>query len=700
MNISINPFQQLWFSDDVQTENCFISLFSDEVLQTAINPVFQGTNVVLMGTQGCGKTMILNLLRPELRLAYWREGKEFPVKPEMRDFVSAGVNLARSRIADLVQITLFQGDEVDERELPLYFGDFFNYLIVQDLLSTIELMGKNPDAFNKIVKFENIDVFASLLSKKDCWFGFMDEVSTFEQLKKRVNERITFYRRWVNGNIDEPLPSDFIKRSKTNVGEPIAQVAESLRAAKVIAQNIPVLIRIDQIEELHRAFTDRQRSLLLTFRKIINRVFASRDARVHYRAGARLYGWNNPEFMSIWGSEAQLENRRDYHLINMDKELFARGEVKNSIFEAFAIDAFKKRICFYFPDQAGIVSDQIVKTTFGKSPKAKERILQLRKKNNIDQVDRALGLDRASDGGTWSAEWKIFLRDLYQTGHEGMLDATLAAAWGLQTGGAHSKVQHREASPPQDQPWKERQWWRKERLDHAVLQLMTRNQQRFMWWGFEDVISLSGCNITVFFHICHRIWDGFLKNEDGIPESRRTNIFDGKSIPPFIQDAGILFASNEWFNKLPEEPGGDSRKSFVEALGTKLNSMMMHDFKMSYPGGNGISIKLSDFDSDNPEVRDVKNFMFDAVGYGVLFETEHSSKSKSSGRRRKFYLNPILCPRFQLPESRTKEPYYWRIDDLIALTDRAKITLPNKRKQSKPNPHTLSLFDDIEDSKE
>lgn len=85
MNITINPFQQLYFSDDTQTENNFVALFSDEVLQTAIHPVFQGGNVVLSGSQGCGKTMILNLLRPEIRIAYWKLGKadEFPVSKGM-----------------------------------------------------------------------------------------------------------------------------------------------------------------------------------------------------------------------------------------------------------------------------------------------------------------------------------------------------------------------------------------------------------------------------------------------------------------------------------------------------------------------------------------------------------------------------------------------------------------------------------------
>lgn len=696
MNISINPFQQLYFSDDTQTENNFVALFSDEVLQAAIHPIFQGGNVVLSGTQGCGKTMILSLLRPEIRIAYWKSKKEFPVRKEMRNFISAGVNLTRSRITDIVQVTLYRGDDADEREMPLYFGDFFNYLIVDDLLNTVETIGNHPEVFDSIVNLSNVEKFVSTLSRQDCWFGYLDGVQTFSQLKDRIAERINFYRRWVNGNLDDLSPPDDIRQSKTNIGEPIARVAECLRQSGMISDNVPVLIRVDQIEELHRAFTDRQRRLLLAFRKMINRVFAARDARVHYRVGTRRYGWSNPDFMGVWGSEARLENRRDYHLIDMDGELFARGEVKNTIFEKFANDAFQKRVGYYFQDVKTDIPKQLAKSVFGKSPKAHERIAQLSRQQDETQIDRGLGLDIASDKNEWSPEWRQYLREIYRSDHAGMLDATLAAAWGRQTGGARSKVQHRELPPPENHPWKERKWWRKERLDQAVLQLMTRSQQRFMWWGYEDIISLSGSNITVFFHICHRIWDGFLKNEDSLPENKRTDIFCGGCISASIQDAGIIFASNEWFNKLPEEPGGNSRKNFVEKLGAKLNEEMMRDLRMSYPGGNGISIMLSEFDSDAPDISELRSFMLEAVGYGVLFETEHSSKSKSSGRRRKFYLNPILCPRFQLPEARTKEPYYWKVDELLDLAMKAQVTLPRRRSAQEKTPENLSLFADIE----
>jgi len=689
MNITINPFQQLYFSDDAQSETNFVELFSREVLQTAIHPIFQEGNVVLSGAQGCGKTMILNLLRPEIRLAYSKSGKldDFPVNKQLRKFISAGINLTQSRITDLVQISLNKGADVDAKELPYYFADFFNYLVVEDLISSVEMAGKHAAVFDELVKLKRIDTFARNLAKDDCWFGFLVGVDSFASLKVRIANRINFYRRWVNGNLAEAEPETSIRQSKTNIGEPISRTAEYLRKYDIINKQAPVLIRVDQIEEMHRAFNDRQRILLLSFRKMLNRAFATRDARVHYRAGTRKYGWNNPDFLGIWGSDARLENRRDYNLIQMEKELFEVGETRNSVFERFAIDAFQKRVAFFFRHEVDSVDlrNALAKSVFGKHPAAYERLQQLSSHATDIQIDKALALDSPGEEGKWTNEWRDFLRAEYKKGHEGMLNAVLAAAWGRQTGGRKGAPEHRKLPPPvRLAPWRTRKWWRKERLDQAVLQLTTRCQQRFMWWGFDDIRSLSGGNITVFLHICHRIWDGFLKNESSLSLDRRTDLLDGGTIDKHIQAAGILFASNEWFQKLPEEPEGNARQRFVEQLGIRLNHDMIHDLAMTYPGGNGISIQSTKFDSlDDETLTSLRTFMREAVGYTALFESEHSSKSKKGGRRIKFYLNPILCPRFQIPEAKTKEPYYWNIDDLFDLAKKAVVTL-ERAQRSKP----------------
>ncbi len=238
--------------------------------------------------------------------------------------------------------------------------------------------------------------FARNVSVQDCWFGALDGVENMEQLKARLKQRIDFYRSWVNGNVTDREPPESIRRTKTNIGEPISRTADCLRTNGMIKADVPLLVRLDQIEEMHKAFTERSRVLLLSFRKMLNRVFYSRDARVHYRAGTRRYGWDNPDFLSVWGSEARLENRRNYHLIEMDEEIFLLNESKtrqrNAVFERFAIDAFQKRVRYFFnrEQDVGELPGDLAKTVFGKHPTAEERLIQLNLNADDKQIDRAL----------------------------------------------------------------------------------------------------------------------------------------------------------------------------------------------------------------------------------------------------------------------------------------------------------------------
>ena len=64
MNYSINPFQELYVADTVSQDH-FVQLFSRVPMEalTEFHQLFQKGNVVLLGSQGCGKTMLLTLFR-------------------------------------------------------------------------------------------------------------------------------------------------------------------------------------------------------------------------------------------------------------------------------------------------------------------------------------------------------------------------------------------------------------------------------------------------------------------------------------------------------------------------------------------------------------------------------------------------------------------------------------------------------------
>lgn len=669
-----NPFQELYLSDSV-SEEAFVELFSPVPLTSAINPVFQEGNVVLSGTQGCGKSMILRLLFPETRIAYADKGERFPIDPRMARFVSAGVNLVKSALCDIGQVTLGKGDDHDVERLPYFFGDFFNYWVIRDLFANLETIERRPDVFGDIVHTERSDRFAECLVKQDCWFGLLDGCVSLDDIKGRVSARIEAYRRWMMmNNHDSGVPSE-IAVTKTAIGEPIARTVECLKRTRVLADDVKVFVRVDQLDELHQEAGAHQRRVRAGFRRMLNRAFASRDLRLHYRIGTRRYGWNQPEHLVVHGSGARLENRRDYLFIDIDDDLARKETRRGWTFPAFAADAFRRRLKYSF-ELTTLPEIGLFERIFGKHPTAEKRAEEFAPATRSpEQIDRILRLGE-SEG--WSDEWKAWLRDLAA---QRPLDAVLAAAWGRQTGGGSRKITNRQKPPPIGDGWMKK-WWRKERLMQAVLQLAARRAQRLLWWGSEDLIALSGSsNIMVFLHLCHAVWDRFLK-EECLKEdvSKRANLLAEGSIPVDTQAAGIQSASRQWHDKLGEQPGGDVRRRFIDHLGRRLREKLRDDLAMSYPGANGFSLRKDQLDL--PENRELWHFLSDAVGYGDLVAVEHTTKNKRGEARIKFYLSPVLSPVFQIPAAHTKEPLYWKVDEVMEIARAA--ALPFTLEQALP----------------
>lgn len=676
-----NPFQELYVSDSV-SEEAFVDLFSPIPLTSAINPVFQEGNVVLSGTQGCGKSMILRLFFPETRMAYVAKGVDFPVESRAARFVSAGVNLIKSALCDIGQVTLGKGDDYDIELLPYFFGDLFNYWVLRDLFRNLRTIEKNPDVFDNFVDASRAENFAKSMADQDCWFGLLKGCVSLENIETRIADRIEIYRRWMMmNNSDVGVPKD-LATTKTAIGEPIARTVECLKQSGMLARDVNVFVRVDQLDELHQEAGAYQRKVRAGFRQMLNRAIASRDLRLHYRVGTRRYGWNQPEHLVVHGSGARLEYRRDYLLIDLDDDL-ARKEVKRGwIFPSFASDAFRRRLRYSF-ELPRLPNIDLFERIFGKHPKPTQRASRFAPVSHAsDQLDRVL---RLSESEGWSQEWRAWLRNMAK---ERLLDAVLAAAWGRQTGGGKRKTTNRDNPPPTNDAWMKK-WWRKERLMQAVLQLAARRAQRLLWWGDDDMIALSGGgNIMMFLHLCHAVWDRFLKEENLKDESKRASLLAGASIPEDTQAAGIQSASRQWYDKLGEQPGGDVRRRFIDKLGRHLREKLRDDLSMSYPGANGFSLRRDHL--EGPENKELYRFLSDAVGYGDLVAAEHTTKSKRGERRIKFYLNPILSPVFQIPAAHTKEPSYWSIDDVMEIARAAE--LPFALRQSVEDPNQLPLF--------
>jgi len=653
MNYDENPFQELYVTDSPNPK-AFVKLFSELPIQSA-QPLFRPGHVVLKGTQGTGKSMLLNLLRPRIRLAYSQAATRFPLVGASGRFVGAGINLTRSGALDIGQRPISENSAGDEQLFPLYFADFINYYIVRDLLESIILMRAHPEIFSGILAFGDIDNFAKQLAKKSCWFGYLANCQDFASLCKLIDKRIAIYRSYHQYNGE--LGSD-IQSTKTNIGEPIAATSDMLKQAEIIGEDVPVFIRIDQLERLYRSDVLRP-SLGHQYRRMINKAVGTRDSRVFYKIGTRTHAWDDDLLM--FGTEDRLELMRDFRSIDLDAQMRRLEDKKTWLFPQFANDALFRRL-----RHSGIAED------IGDSALKEDAIARIFGPT-LPPQDIAR---EYVDGGKANAsailrldsecpdDWQKLILEIFKNSP---LEAVMAVAWSKQSGAGEKKGKRLENPAPATRPW-EKPYWRKERVRQALMQLAARNQQRLKWAGKDQILNLSGGNISIFLSICHEVWDAFLRSER---RKGREGKYDplAHHIDRDIQTIGIQTASDFWYNKIVEQPNGHDRQRFVDILGVEFRKRMLDDNSMSYPGGNGFSLSNKNLDQCQP----VKNFLYDAADYGDLLERPHTTKEKNREPRTKWYLAPILSPHYQIPESHVKEPLYSEMEDVIAWIKSADI---------------------------
>ena len=675
MQDKINPFHDLYLTEAIGADS-FVDLFSPIFINQG-TALYQPGNVILKGLQGSGKTMLLNLLKPDTRIAYAKKKIEFPVPHEYRRFISAGINLRKSGVAEFAQLILPNSQAAFVRALALHFGDFVNYWVVQDLLNTVETIAgcKYKDMIGEVGVSQDVsrlDSFAQEFSRSECWLKGIREVSNYHSLKTQLSDRIFHYRNFLNLNTED-LPTE-IKETKTVIGEPIAFAADLLREYKVIDEDVNVFVQIDQYEELptldHSGLEFGQ-----LCQQLIHKALASRSSRVSYRIGVRQYAW--PQSPVIFATAGSLELKRDFSVVNIDEKL-RRGENKRTwLFPSFAEDIFYRRIRLtkYKVDKR---SGGLLESVFGRSFSARRK---------AEMLATSIGSRRSliKNDNDWPKEWQAFLYDLVS---EDPYSAKLAEAWVRQK---DAKKRALIYNLPQEKPYPwEKQYWMKERSEQALTQIASRNKQQLIWQGKDDVLGLSGGNILVFLFICQHVWDAWLRDTRNDNESVTYQL---PRIDSDIQSIGILNASEEWQKKPIEGKESKKRLKFIQKIGERYYRYLTDDDSMSYPGRNGFSVSVSDLELN----KEVFDFLQLAVDYGDLYEAHHTSKSKGE-RRRKYYLAPILCPAYSIPYKHTKEPEYLKarvLSEILAETILRKDGQKGKdlAGHSKPPTTQLRMFE-------
>ena len=662
----INPFFELYVGDKLSSRE-FVDIFSPFLVDHA-RAIFLPGNVVVKGVQGSGKSMLLSLLKSDVRMEYARANAPFPVRGEISNFIGAGINLAHSNAIDFG----YRAISDDVKETALFFADFVNYTVLLDLFESIRTLSELHDTDVADLRIdlsaERQHTFVATLTAADVFQGALEGCASIGAVESRMRQRLNAYRRFLHMN-DKELDGQ-IRESKTDIGVPISAVVGWLKESGIIGQSSAIFIHIDQYEELANISLPEHSP---DYRKVINRALARRDPATSYRIGTRGHAWRNHGF--IFGANARLEEERDYKFVDLN-EILRRHENRGTwVFPRFAEDVFARRLKYVGLASEEATGQELLRRVFGPGMPSEDKA----KRYGGRDRGRCVKVDR-----DWPDD---FQKDVRALAEENPLSARLLEAWVLQQLGRPPTSGQRV--PPCDlniamlSVMQKKTWWKKERTELALLQIAGRCQQRPLWSGFDEIIDLSGGNILTFLSLCQFIWD--MQNQ---AEEEGETPTDLSEIDHEVQAVGIFKASNYWLEKIRQETGrSGERFRLAKQIGTVLGRNLYADRQMSYPGHNGFSLADNELD----RFPHVKNILEEMSDYGTVVASPHTTKEKNRQSRQKFYLNPVLCPQFKMHYQRVKEPKYIHPTQVQEWMREAGLPFPE------PQPN-LPLFGNGKDS--
>lgn len=636
-----NPFFELYVGDRM-TSRDFVAMFSP-LLVPHTEALFLPGNIVVTGIQGCGKSMLLSLLKSRVRLEFETAETDFPVPSELRKFVCCSVNLAHSTAIDFGYRSYIDDQTL---ETEFLFGDFLNYLLVDSLFETLEQYSCASNFIRSEIGLNasssQMNDIVAAVSEIDIWEGWLGQCETIADLRKRFSDRIRAYRRYLHRKDKELDPS--IVNTRTAIGAPLIEVARCLKHNGVLDEDTNVFADIDQYEELGNISSRNTRGQRVDYRSVINKALSSRSPEISYRIGTRGHSWRRHG--RIHGTSGNLEVDRDYKYIDLDA-ILRKNEIDSArtkdIFAEFASDVFKRRLhCSGYAVEGGSARD-VFDAVYGKEIRPREKVnnfFGLREKEKYVELE-----------SEWSEDTKTKLMELAA---RDLFSAKMGEVWVRQKGDVE-QLSGRDGSMPWER--NSNRWWRKERAQILVIQIASKSRQKSVWGGAKEVVDLSGGSILAFLSLNQFIWSAWLQRA-GV-----TSDVAGKApkIESQVQSIGILKASESWVDMVPEQTARSAeRRRFVKHVAATLRQKLISDKKLSYPGASGFSVLERDL-SDHQHIAE---FLEELSDYGNMLMLPHTSKEKGKPSRIKFYFHPIFCPSFGLPYIRTKEPYYAQIAEV------------------------------------
>jgi len=645
-----NPFQELYLTEAVDDPQLYWRLFSPKIITGEAHLLFKPGNVVLLGSNGAGKTMLLRLFSPDVLSTFIARHGELPFGTDGRGILGVGINLLHAGFGALGGRRM-SGDDIENCNLwAVAMGDLLNYSIVQQMLGTLEFLTSAhgaplKDFIGADVSRDALDDFAQHISREPFWFGGLGNISSFKTMVEAVRARIFVYRSFANWNLDK-VPQE-VWSTKTEIGVPIREISRALVRMGILRRDVPPMVTIDQYETLIHIDYERERdpskSVGRTFCRVVNALIASRAPEVSFKLGVRHYSWGQEA--RVFGSDARIELGRDFQQVNIDELLRRKENSSTWVFPGFASDVAARRLAAFL----GRSTDASLLQWLPEHLDELTPDLEMRA-----YVGKGSSL-RAPHSQEFSAAWNRFLAELWDVNK---FEARLVEVW-------LNQVIGRREQPPQPpapggaRPWNKK-WWQKERREALLMQIASSAKQRRLYGGWQALMTLSGANVLIFISLCREIWE--VHERTAQPDAPEGIL--NTQISFTAQSQAIRVVSELWYEKQEEFPGGTRRQAFIRRLATAIRKKLLDDRGLSNPGHNGFSLAVEEYDS--PRGAAVKEFLETATDFGALIASPHTTKERNRKPRMKWYPFPILCPHFEIPAVRTKEPYYAHLEEVQA----------------------------------
>jgi hypothetical protein len=632
-----NPFHFPRVTEVLEDLDLYWKAFSEQILVGATLEIFKPANLIVIGPLGTGKSMLLNLLRYEVLSRWFADDTALPSQLASaleRPFLGLSINLQRISFQVFGRRSASRAYPTEEPAVidAVFAADYLCHLALLQFVTALHFAFQPQNhrlrAWLRLPDTAGAaDEIAEDIASWDCWFGYYKTARHLLDLRDRASDRLNTWLSFLNVNIDQ-LPPEMWS-TKTTLPVPMNAMGQVL--GKFTGGMTPLYITVDQYEVLPELNPKFGTSL----QRIVNTMIKARDPMVFYRVGARTYDWGRE--LRIWGAESRLEFNRDYHVINLGR-LLTRGENSEDwLFPAFAKDVAVKRIneC-YQP-----IGPNAVEKMFGDWSAEDESRLYFAKRAKRGVVLRTKP-PKLVEAITSSV-----------SDSPSPLDLRLADAWVLQQV-SHDVPETEILTQLRAKAWKSNGSWNKERRGSALLQISSMANQKKRYYGWNNVLDLSGFNISAFLLICSEIWD--------IATKYGMNPLSGESISAINQTEGVLSASGKLLRREANEKAGGSRRyHVVTRLGHAIAQAVIADDAISNPGHTGFSLRESEL-QHGARGADVAAFLEGGVNFGIFEEREHTSKNKESYSRRKWYLHPLLSASFGIPYKRVKEPLYVDLD--------------------------------------